>query len=68
MKFSNNDFRSAKQCPVCTECVLCVEVAIKDGNVGVRDSKQSNSPVLQFNSAEWSVFIAGVKAGEFDIQ
>ncbi len=67
MKFSHNDFRSAKQCNVCVVCPVCVEVAIKNEHVSVRDSKLTDSPVLQFNKDEWSTFIAGVKAGEFDI-
>ncbi len=45
----------------------CVEVAQQDGRIGVRDSKaQSAGPVLEFTLHEWSCFLAGVKAGEFD--
>ncbi len=67
MKFSHNDFRSTQKCNACVVCPVFVEVAMKDGHVGVRDSKQSNSPVLEFTNDEWSTFIEGVKAGEFDI-
>jgi len=63
MRFSNDGFRKSKRC---YDDHTCVEVAIKDGCVGVRDSKQSNSPVLGFTTDEWKTFIAGVKAGEFD--
>lgn len=46
----------------------CVEIAFAaDGSVGVRDSKQhGEGPVLEFTPAEWSAFLGGVKAGEFD--
>ncbi len=64
MKFSNGDFRKSK---ACWDDHNCVEVAMKDGYIGIRDSKQSGSPVLAFNKDEWSAFIAGVKAGEFDV-
>jgi hypothetical protein len=45
----------------------CVEVAVIDGLVAVRDSKENASPVLTFTSAEWRSFVAGVKHGEFDL-
>jgi Domain of unknown function (DUF397) len=32
----------------------------------VRDSKDPTGSVLRFTTAEWSVFTAGVRAGEFD--
>lgn len=45
----------------------CVEVAFDESAaVGVRDSKDPDGPTLSFTQAEWSAFIAGVKAGEFD--
>ena len=43
----------------------CVEVAQSSDSVLVRDSKNPNSPVLQFTVQEWSDFVAGVTAGEF---
>ncbi len=44
----------------------CVEVADLDGGGrAVRDSKDPTGPVLKFTEAEWSSFIAGVRAGEF---
>ena len=45
---------------------VCVEVAKKDGFVGVRDSKNPTGPVLSYTAQEWEVFVAGVKNGEFD--
>jgi hypothetical protein len=44
----------------------CVEVAVSEGTIGVRDSKNRHGAVLEFDSAEWSAFTAGVRDGEFD--
>jgi hypothetical protein len=47
----------------------CVEVAVSaaGGVVGVRDSKQDGrGPMLRFSRTEWAVFLAAVKAGDFD--
>jgi hypothetical protein len=45
----------------------CVEVAIVDNAVAVRDTKDRNGPVLVFTAAEWSAFVSGAKDGEFDL-
>ena len=44
----------------------CVEVAMRPGAVGVRDSKDPSGPVLIFDVDAWRAFVAGVKRGEFD--
>jgi len=44
----------------------CVEVANVPAAVMVRDSKDVDGPKLTFADAEWTGFIAGVRAGEFD--
>ena len=46
----------------------CFEIArLLSDRVGVRDTKDNGSgPVLIFNQNEWSAFVGGVKAGEFD--
>jgi hypothetical protein len=44
----------------------CVEVAFVDGQVGVRDSKDREGPVLVFTANEWEAFIGGAQDGEFD--
>ena len=45
----------------------CVQVAsLPDGEIGVRDSKDSKGPVLRFTSDEWHAFLGGVRNGEFD--
>ncbi|MCA2218308.1 DUF397 domain-containing protein [Jidongwangia harbinensis] len=45
----------------------CVEVAVLDTVVAVRDSKNPSGPALIFNSANWAEFVNSAKAGEFDI-
>jgi hypothetical protein len=45
----------------------CVEVAILDADVAVRDSKNRSGPALIFNAAEWTAFLNSAKDGEFDI-
>jgi hypothetical protein len=45
----------------------CVAVTqFTDGRVGVKHSTREGEPVL-FTRREWKAFIAGVKAGEFDL-
>jgi hypothetical protein len=44
----------------------CVEVTFVDGRVAVRDSKNPTGPALVFTEQEWSAFIAGVSAREFE--
>lgn len=45
----------------------CVEVAnLRNGEIGVRDSKNSEGPVLRFTPDEWHAFVGGVRNGEFD--
>ena len=46
----------------------CVEVAIRDDGVAVRDSRNRDGAVLEFSSADWKAFVLGVKAGEFDLE
>jgi predicted secreted Zn-dependent protease len=45
----------------------CVEVAMNGDEITVRDAKRADSPVLTYSREEWRVFLAGVKAGEFDL-
>lgn len=45
----------------------CVEVTFCGcGETKVRDSKDPDGPVLTYTPAEWSAFLLGAKAGEFD--
>jgi len=45
----------------------CVEVAILDTVVAVRDSKNPTGPALVFNPSDWAEFVHSAKDGEFDI-
>jgi hypothetical protein len=45
----------------------CVEVGFVLPEVLMRDSKHRDGPVLHFTIDEWKAFLAGVKAGEFDL-
>jgi uncharacterized protein DUF397 len=46
----------------------CVEVALFDDKIAVRDSKnQGSGPVLEFTRVEWEAFLGGVRGGEFDL-
>ena len=45
----------------------CVEVALLDNQVAVRDAKDKSSPILLFTASEWVAFTSGVRAGEFDL-
>ncbi len=44
----------------------CVEVADLDTEIGVRDAKRTDGPVLRFSRSSWTAFVAGVQAGDFD--
>lgn len=45
----------------------CVEATVfTDGKVGVRHSVNQVEPIL-YTPQEWAAFMAGVKAGEFDL-
>ena len=44
----------------------CVEVANLTGDrIGVRNSRDSAGPVLQFRLGAWHAFLGGVRTGEF---
>ena len=46
----------------------CVEVGrTPEGAVMVRDTKDRTQEPLTFTDEEWIAFVAGVKAGEFDV-
>jgi Domain of unknown function (DUF397) len=46
----------------------CVQVAyLPDGLVALRDSKDTAKQAHVFDRQEWAAFIAGVKAGDFDL-
>lgn len=63
--FANEDFMKSSYCVYPPGG--CVEVAIKDGTVAVRDAKNIAQSPLLFTNSEWNAFVQGVKAGQFDI-
>jgi hypothetical protein len=46
----------------------CVEVALLDDQVAVRDAKDRTGPTLRFTPREWAAFLGGVRNGEFDLE
>nr|WP_202559006.1 DUF397 domain-containing protein [Streptomyces sp. SID5789] len=44
----------------------CVEVALVDGGIAMRNSRDPDGPALVYTSAEVAAFLAGAKEGEFD--
>jgi hypothetical protein len=45
----------------------CVEVALLDDRIAVRNSNDRAGPVLVFTPNEWDAFVGGVRGGEFDL-
>ena len=45
----------------------CVEVAVTPNRVGIRDTKNRNAGHLTVTAAQWSAFIAHVKADQRDL-
>jgi hypothetical protein len=45
----------------------CVGVAVDHHEVSVIDTKVGEPSALRFTPTEWAAFVAGVKAGEFDL-
>jgi hypothetical protein len=50
----------------CLSANQCVEVAVLEGLVGVRDSKDPDRTILLVDRDAWAAFIDAVKRGEFD--
>jgi hypothetical protein len=44
----------------------CVEVAFLPDAVAVRDTKDRARPSHRYSTDDWSAFLAGVRAGEFE--
>lgn len=45
----------------------CVEAARAGEKLLVRDSKDPSRPALAFSGEEWKAFLAGARAGQFDV-
>jgi hypothetical protein len=49
--------------------VNCVEVRLlPDGHIAVRDSKDPSIPPNHYKPTAWTAFLAGIRAGEFDLE
>jgi hypothetical protein len=44
----------------------CVEVAIADQTVAVRDTKDRTRPALTCSATAWDAFLTATRAGRFD--
>ena len=64
--FKDCDFKKSTFSPIHIDA-SCVEVAIGNGKIAVRDTKDANKSTLHFTPKEWDAFVKGVKAGEFDL-
>lgn len=51
---------------MCTDAT-CVEVAVLEDAVLVRDSKSLAHAPLSYTHDEWATFIEGARQGEFDL-
>lgn len=51
----------------CSEGGGCVAVATTAEAAYVQDAKLDDIPTLQFSPDSWGAFVAGLKAGEFDL-
>jgi len=58
----NITWRKARAC----ESGACVMVARQGESVLITSNADPESPVSVFTSEEWSVFIDGIKLGDFD--
>jgi hypothetical protein len=45
----------------------CIEVALHEDAVAIRDSKDVEKRTLVFTAKDWASFVKGVKAGDFDL-
>jgi hypothetical protein len=45
----------------------CLEVAFVGTSIATRDSKDPARSTQVYDRGEWKAFLAGVKAGEFDV-
>lgn len=46
----------------------CVGVAPLEDGIAVVNTKDADATPLRFTRDEWRAFVAGVKAGEFDVE
>ncbi len=64
MDFPSNIWRKASRT---TEQGQCVEVALTNERVGVRDSKHRSGGHFEVSPQQWAIFVGYVKAGDRDL-
>lgn len=64
VQFKDNEYR--KSSFTGKDRWACVEVAMRQGVVGVRSTTDPQKVTVYYTAEEWLAFIAGVKNGEFD--
>ena len=62
-ELSGSEWRRSSRCAADS----CVEVSLAGDRVALRDSKDGNGPVLEFDRSEWAEFLAGAHHGDFDL-
>ena len=55
------NWRKSGQC----ESQNCVEVALDEAHVAIRNSAAPDGPFIEVTATAWRAFCAGVRAGEF---
>ncbi len=43
----------------------CVEAAVIEGRIGLRDSKDAEGPILTVSRGAWAEFTSAIRAGTF---
>jgi hypothetical protein len=46
----------------------CVEIAVVDGRIAVRDSKAINGAMLRYDASDWRMFIERAKRADYSIK
>lgn len=55
-------WRKSGQC----ESLNCVEVALDEAHVAIRNSASPGGPFIEVTATSWRVFCAALRAGEFN--
>jgi len=63
--FQSSHFRKSSFSPI--NQPYCVEVAMEQSGVAVRNSQDPDKRTIIFTKDEWKAFLLGVKSGEFDV-
>ncbi|MEU8266627.1 DUF397 domain-containing protein [Sphaerisporangium sp. NPDC049002] len=66
MELENGTAQDFRRSSFCNPDGGCVEVARGTRGAAVRDAKNPAGAVLVFTEEEWTAFVRGVRAGEFD--